>query len=182
MSDLEERIRRVEDRPDLRELVVRYTLAVDEHDMEALGTLFAPDGGFGRAGNPAGVVRGRDEVVATLGRLLGQVGPSFHVVHDQVISFDESGPGKAAGVVNCHAETSGATQYVAAIRYHDTYARHDGGGRSRNGFCTFSISYRPKSREPSCGRNSECVTRRNRRAPTDRPSPNAPTQLWAYQS
>jgi hypothetical protein len=55
------------------------------------------------------------------------LGPSNHVTHDRIITFDEADPDRATGIVLSHAEMNrkGAAM-VAAIRYHDAYQRHEG--------------------------------------------------------
>jgi hypothetical protein len=62
MTDMQERIRRLEGRAELLGLVVRYFVASDDDDLQALGARFAIDGRFGAAGFPPGVTS-RVEVV-----------------------------------------------------------------------------------------------------------------------
>lgn len=62
MTDKQERIRRLEARAELLGLVVRYFVASDDDDLQALGARFAIDGRFGAAGLPPGVTS-RVEVV-----------------------------------------------------------------------------------------------------------------------
>jgi hypothetical protein len=55
MTDMQERIRRLEDRAERLGLVVRYFVASDDDDRQALGARFAIDGRFGEGGFPPGV-------------------------------------------------------------------------------------------------------------------------------
>ena len=42
-ASLESRIRLLEDREAIRDLVARYTMVVDDRDIDAIGELFTPD-------------------------------------------------------------------------------------------------------------------------------------------
>jgi 3-phenylpropionate/cinnamic acid dioxygenase small subunit len=43
---VEARLRRLEDRSELRELVARYAIAIDDRDIDAIAELFTADGSF----------------------------------------------------------------------------------------------------------------------------------------
>jgi hypothetical protein len=123
--DLATRLRRLEDREDIRTLVARYSQYVDDHDFEALATLWAPDARYGWHGS-SDVTEGGANVAALLASRIRPTGPSYHVNHSHVIEFGDD-PDRASGLVFAHAETSGAAgQNVAAIRYHDRYVRLGG--------------------------------------------------------
>jgi ketosteroid isomerase-like protein len=125
-SALERRIRRLEDRDAIADLIARYCLVMDNRDMEGMPDLFTPD--F--------VVRSADGVMNTVGReaavemFRGRfqvLGPSTHFTHDRIITFDEADPDRASGLVLAHAEMNRKQQpMLAAIRYEDTYRRHEG--------------------------------------------------------
>jgi len=125
-TDLEARIRRIEDRLEIQELVVRYGFHVDDHELDSLKSLFAP---HGRLRTNAGVMKG--DGVDAVGRYFethfGRLGPTNHFVHGHVIDFDESDPDHATGLVSSHAEVvrDGAPM-VTAMRYIDAYVRVDG--------------------------------------------------------
>jgi len=142
MTDPDARLRWIEDRLALRELVARYGLAIDDHDFAAVGALFTDDARYGREGDEAALLQGRAAIVAALGAWLGGAGPSFHVVHDQILTRDPVDPDTVSGIVTCHAETShGGAQRVAAIRYRDRYRRSAGGwliAERRIGFLYFA--------------------------------------------
>lgn len=129
---LEARLRRMEDIHAIRQLVGRYSLAVDDHDFAALHAVFAADAMYGWHGREPDA-RGRDAVVELLRSRIAPAGPSFHVNHDHLIDWDEAAPDQATGVVFAHAEGSpGGRQMVNAIRYHDTYVREREGWRIRD--------------------------------------------------
>ena len=124
--DLAARIRRIEDREAIRTLVGRYSLAVDNHDFETLGGLFARDAVYGRDDDSPREV-GRDVIQASFTQKLAKAGPSFHVNHDSFVEWNENDPDRATGMVMCHAETSHVAGHnVCAIRYIDEYVREDG--------------------------------------------------------
>lgn len=122
---MESRISRLEGRLAIRELCSRYARAMDEKDLDGFRDLFTADMRFGRVKEPLWA-EGRDTVIAVIASRLEPTGPSFHVNHDQIIEW--TGPDCAAGVVSCHAETSGPLGHlVGAIRYHDRYRREGDG-------------------------------------------------------
>lgn len=126
-ADLETRLRAVEDRLALSDLVATYARMVDDRDVEGLRDLYAEDSVFDSV---AGRVSGRDAVVDYyLGRYR-LFGPSFHVPHTQTVTF--TGPDEAEGVVTAHAELAmeDGTFWVA-LRYLDRYVRTDGRWRFR---------------------------------------------------
>jgi len=120
------RIRRLEDGDAIRKLCSRYSLAVDNHDFPTLRSLFAPDAIYGWI-NEAPHAEGAEAIGKLLESRLSSSGPSFHVNHDVIIDWDDGAPGRASGIVFCHAEVSPpAGQFIGAIRYHDKYVNHDG--------------------------------------------------------
>jgi ketosteroid isomerase-like protein len=126
-ADLESRLRRLEDRAELGELVARYALAVDDRDFETLAQLFTRDCVFD---NVKGVEQGRDCVVAYYRERLAEFGPTYHIPHMQ--SLDFAGADAAKGTVMAHAELAidGVT-YAVALRYIDDYRREEGRWRFR---------------------------------------------------
>jgi ketosteroid isomerase-like protein len=137
LASLEKRIRRLEDRAEINELIARYCLVMDNRDMAAISDLFTPD--F--------VVRSADGVMNTVGReaavemFRGRfqvLGPSNHVTHDRIITFDDADPDQATGQVLAHAEMNRKNQpMLAAIRYQDAYQRHAGRWKFRSRSLSF---------------------------------------------
>ena len=128
-DDLLRRIRRLEDRAEIGELVARYCLVMDDRDMTGMPELFTPDaivrssdGVMNAVGLPAVIemFRGRFSVL----------GPSNHFTHDRIVRFEDDDPDTASGIVLAHAEMNRKGQpMLAAIRYADRYRRS--GGRWR---------------------------------------------------
>lgn len=125
-DDLTRRLERIEAKEAIRDLVVRYGMAVDDRDMDAVGDGFTDDAVF-RHGDDSIVNHGRDEIVAFYTDRLRAFGATYHYPHSHLIELDANDPDRATGVVCAHAELGidGRT-YVTALRYHDQYRREDG--------------------------------------------------------
>ncbi|MES2261743.1 MAG: nuclear transport factor 2 family protein [Pseudomonadota bacterium] len=126
MWEIEKRIRRLEDRAELNDLVVRYFLAVDDDDYAALAATFADDSQFSAGGFPG--ASGRDAIVESLRGSRTHMGATVHTPDYALFSFqsDEA----ATGTVGAHLELAmdGRTLY-GAVRYQDAYVRAQGGWR-----------------------------------------------------
>ena len=125
LSAMLQRIQRLEDREEIYALVARYGLVMDDRDIAGMPQLFTPDV---RVRSLDGVMdaHGRDEVVAMFRGRFEVLGPSNHFTHDKIISFGDD-PDVATGTVLSHAEMNHKGKpMLAAIRYTDHYARHEG--------------------------------------------------------
>lgn len=92
MDDLEELLARER----IRQLVVRYAVAVDAKDLDTLATLFPDDVNNGRYGSgPEGVKRHFDNV-------LRRFHCSMHMIGNHRIDFD--GDDRAHGLLYCRAQ------------------------------------------------------------------------------
>ncbi len=120
-AGLAERVARLEAREEIRDLVARYGMAVDDRDVEALAAMFTSDATFGLAD---GMVanQGRQAVIDFYTERMAAFGATYHYPHSHVIDLDSDRPDHATGVVNAHAELAldGRT-LVTALRYHDRY-------------------------------------------------------------
>lgn len=124
--DLEVRIARLEARAELSELVTRYAIACDEHDIPHLTSLFTKDAVFD---SPNGMMRanGRDEIIEMFCGVLATRGPGYHWTHDHIVRFDQDSEHAASGLLLSHAETSRSGSHgVSAMKYDDEYRREDG--------------------------------------------------------
>ena len=122
--ELQERIERLESRETIRTLVTDYSMAVDDRDVDTIGTLFAEKGVFGHADGSA-VMHGRQEIVDFYNGRLGDMGPTNHYPDSHKITFVDANT--AEGIVLAHAELSqeGKTYYTG-LRYYDKYRQEDG--------------------------------------------------------
>ena len=121
--DLEHRLEILEAREAIRTLVADYSMAVDDRDVDTIGTLFAESGVFGHADGSA-VMHGRQEIVDFYNGRLGDMGPTYHYPHSHKITFTDAST--AEGIVLAHAELSqeGKTYYTG-LRYYDKYQQQD---------------------------------------------------------
>ena len=121
--DLEQRIRRLEDRFALDDLNTRYFLAADGDDMEGVGDSFAEDATFASSGHVGAT--GREEIVAFILAARGHMGLTIHTPHYGLYTFDDDH--HATGVVGAHLELVLAGQStLGAVRYVDEYRQDDG--------------------------------------------------------
>ena len=135
--DLEARVRRLEDRAEIGELIARYGLVMDNRDVLAMGDLFTADVIIESADGVMNI-RGREAAVELFRGRFKVLGPSNHVSHDRVLTFSESDPDEADGLVLSHAEMNRkGMAMLAAIRYHDTYRRDAGRWRFARRLLTF---------------------------------------------
>ncbi|HVO44960.1 MAG TPA: nuclear transport factor 2 family protein [Steroidobacteraceae bacterium] len=125
---LEQRVRRLEDRAELRELAARYCVAVDDRDIDSLGALFTADGGF-RSQDGVMNAQGRAAVLEQFRGRFAALKVTNHVSHEQILTFGTD-PDSATGLVTSHAEVwRNGRALIAALRYQDTYRREQGSWR-----------------------------------------------------
>jgi len=123
LSTLEERIRRLEDRAEIQDLVAAYFRAVDDDDYAVVAWCFTPDAQFVASGFTGD--RSREAVVAFLKLARSGMGQTVHTPNYVQIEF--TGDGAARGLVSAHLELGldDKTHY-GAVRYMDEYRRVDG--------------------------------------------------------
>lgn len=125
-ATLEARLRRLEDRAEIGDLIARYGFVMDDRDVAAMPTLFTSDI---RVWSADGVMdaRGMRAVTDLFRERFKVLGPSNHFTHDRLLEFAPDDPDRATGLVLSHAEMQRKGQpMLAAIRYHDAYRRHEG--------------------------------------------------------
>lgn len=121
--NLEERVRRLEDRAELNDLVVSYFLAADGDDLEGVGNSFTATATFSASGAIA--AEGRNGIVDFIRMSREQMGLTIHTPHYAQFTFD--GSDRAKGLVGAHLElVLGGTAVYGAVRYVDTYERVEG--------------------------------------------------------
>lgn len=121
-DDLETRIRRLEDRAELSELVAVYGRLLDDRDIDGVAALYTADAVFDSTDGP---MTGRDAVLGYYRRQLDRYGMTYHYPHSHTIEF--TGDDTATGVVSAHAELAIIpTPFVVALRYLDDYRREEG--------------------------------------------------------
>lgn len=113
--DLAERIQRVEDRFAIIDLAVRYCVAMDDGDYDALVDMYTDQATLGS-------VVGARQVVDTLASIRRHYGRTIHVPEAHTITFADND--HASGIVLSHAELDiRASTVHTYIRYYDRYER-----------------------------------------------------------
>jgi uncharacterized protein (TIGR02246 family) len=143
-SSVEDRLRRLEDRAEIRQLILTYKDHLDARDLTAYGLLFAADGewlgGTGYGKSPAGITAMLEE------RLPGNTSESrqssWHLVTEPEITLHGN---QATGDVTWAlvARGAGDTPTVQLLgHYEDTYVREDGRWRFQRRVAHTDIPYR----------------------------------------
>lgn len=131
LESLAARVQQLEDREEIRELILAYGRALDSRDFVAFSELFARDdgewvGGFGSA-------RGRDEIFELMDSTIGHDPEprghgSFHVLTNERI--DVAGDGDTATAVTkwifVMRGDDGNPRWVYLGHYDDRFIREDG--------------------------------------------------------
>lgn len=126
MPSLEERIRILEDRAAIQDLVAVYFRAADDDDYALLAQCFTREAQFEASGFED--ADGRDGIVAILKAARASMGQTVHTPHYVHIRFD--GTDAAEGLVCAHLELGlGDATHFGAVRYVDRYEREDGAWR-----------------------------------------------------
>lgn len=124
--DLASRIRRLEDRAALEDLVVRYFVAADDDDLETLSGTFAEDAEFVASGFECG--SDRDSIVKFIQDDRRNMGVTVHTPNYTLLTWHDDD--HVSGVVGAHLELArGGTTLYGAVRYLDDYRRTTDGWR-----------------------------------------------------
>ena len=129
MNEIEQRLRRIEDRTELEDLVVRYFIAADGDDLERLAACFTPDGSFSVSGTLC--ADSREKVMAFLVGERAKMGLTVHVPDYTLFSLIDGD--RASGIVGAHLLLAlGGQTVFGAVRYQDAYVRDGGSWRIRS--------------------------------------------------
>lgn len=116
------RIRRLEIRAELSDLVARYGYVLDARDWDGVASCFAQDGSLAFQG---GSVTGHAALRDFYAERVGAYEFTFHYPHSHV--FEITGDLNATGIVSAHAEHGlDGTCLLAGVYYHDDYVHEDG--------------------------------------------------------
>jgi hypothetical protein len=114
-TDLARRVQRLDDRFAIQDLAIRYCIATDAGDREALRSLFTDHATL------AGI-SGGDEVVDMLHSIRSGYGRTIHTPEAHLVEFVDDD--HATGVILARAELDIQQRSVhSAIRYYDEYER-----------------------------------------------------------
>jgi hypothetical protein len=123
MTELADRVSRLEDRAELQDLVARYFLAADGDDLDGLNDAFATDSTFAVSGQVGG--RGRKGVIDFLVGQRRRMGLTLHTPNYGLFTLKDRD--RASGLIGAHLELvlDGEAIY-GAVRYADDYVREGG--------------------------------------------------------
>ena len=123
MATLENRVRKLEDRAELHDLVATYFQATDDDDYARLSDCFTRDATFAASGYPDSA--GRAAITEFLKMARSGMGQTVHTPN--YVHLDFEGADMATGTVAAHLELGiGEATYFAAVRYLDRYRRDEG--------------------------------------------------------
>jgi hypothetical protein len=119
-TDADARLDRLESLAEIRQLPVRYALALDSRDMDMMVSLFTPDVRVGREASGRAALRG------WFVKTLSEPKMSVHFVGNHIVDFDDAD--HARGIVYCHDELGrpDGGWDEGMLQYWDTYVRVDG--------------------------------------------------------
>ncbi len=123
MTELQERVQRLEDRAAINDVVVAYFLAADGDETANLGGCFTADATFSASGQLC--ASGRQGIMDFIVSSRSHMGLTVHTPHYAQVTFESSD--LATGLVGAHLELVIAGLAVCgAVRYVDQYRRSEG--------------------------------------------------------
>jgi uncharacterized protein (TIGR02246 family) len=128
-GSLEERLQRLEDREEIRNLLLEYGRALDGRDFAAFAALFAATDGewVGGLGSAKGREAIRELMESTIGSGLGGAPPSsFHVFSNERIDVDGDRASAVTKWVFVRQGEDAAPEWVFLGHYDDTFVRENG--------------------------------------------------------
>ncbi len=154
MEDLEARVCELEatvaalrDRAEIQDLRFRYHIAVNEKELDSIGSLFSVDGEaqLGEIGS----ARGRAEIEALYAEVVGTSPFVKQFIHNHVITLNGD---TASGLSYLEAKTvANGESYLVAARFNDEYVRE--GGEWKFSLLKLSIFFVVPLREGWAGEN-----------------------------
>jgi hypothetical protein len=123
------RLRHLEDREQILELMTAYGATLDRRDFAAFGQLFSEDAEYGSG--PA-AARGRAAIQAQLERIIGSnpsnlPAPNFHLYFNPAIRIDgDTATATSLGAYTAPDPATSNTRMVFFVSYQDTLVRRDG--------------------------------------------------------
>jgi ketosteroid isomerase-like protein len=141
---VEDRLRRLEDRAEIRELIQTYRRHLDARDLTAYGLLFAADGewlgGTGYGKSPAGITEMLTERLPGNTSDSGQ--SSWHLVTEpEIVLHGDQATGDVTWALVARGDSDTPTLRLLG-HYQDTYVREDGRWRFKRRVAHTDIPYR----------------------------------------
>lgn len=121
-DNIETRVRRLEDRWAIQQLISNYGILLDNREYEAVGDLYTEDARFWQHAGNTTDARTRQGIIDFYRERLSHAGPTYHYHHGFVLDFDDDD--HARGIVSAHAEMGiEGRMILVGFRYHDAYVR-----------------------------------------------------------
>jgi ketosteroid isomerase-like protein len=121
---LEQRVKRIEDRFAIGDLVAEYCFGIDNRDLGRFVACFTADAVV-RHQDGVMELRGRDAIHEYYARRFRDYGVTFHYPHVHTVEIESDT--EATGVVSGHAEMGLSGEgWLAALRYTDRYRFEEG--------------------------------------------------------
>jgi len=125
MTDLEERLRRLEDRDAIHQLFVDYGRYLDAGDIDAYAGLFTADGEVMLG--PMGRTRGRENIRELMSTVLdGRVGSSYHLIGSPQVRLDGDEATSEVMWTVIQRDGEGKPKLTSMGRHVDRLRREDG--------------------------------------------------------
>ena len=129
-ADLEKRLREVQDRVALKELVDNFSILADKKDVHTQVQLFTADATLEPVvnGKSTGVLKGRDQMERTFGPFLNTFQTVYHFNGQQTLTLDGD---KASGISYCTVTLIGLqngkrVRTTMGVHYQDEFVRENG--------------------------------------------------------
>lgn len=123
------RLRHLEDREQILELMTAYGATLDRRDFAGFGRLFAEDAVYGSG---PGAARGRAAIQAQLEQVIvsnpsNLPGPNFHLFFNPAIRINgDTATATSLGAYTAPDQATGDTRIVFFVSYQDTLVRQNG--------------------------------------------------------
>lgn len=132
MTNVEERLRLLEDKEAIRELLLDYGRALDAHDTKAYSELFAEDGewsgGVGQSRTPAGIKKMLDDLFANS---TGAFPKAHHVMANMAIDVQGDVATANSRWMWITGDADGGPKVMRAGYYEDSLIRENGNWKFR---------------------------------------------------
>jgi uncharacterized protein (TIGR02246 family) len=142
-NEILERLRRLEDLEEIRQLFVDYGHHLDAGDVAAYAALFADDGEL--LLGPVGRAKGHAAIADLMTRVrAGATTPSFHLVTNPIVRLDGDRATSEVLWTVIRPDADGRLQVAMFGRHHDTLVRERGRWRiqSRRGHIDVPSTFR----------------------------------------
>lgn len=116
---LELRLQRMEDRWAINDLLVDYSTATDDHDIDGLANLYTEDAVFQGV---RGKLQGRPAIAAYYEERLASFGASYHIPYSHKVDFVSGTEARGLMLGATELALDGQAFWVA-MRYHDHYIK-----------------------------------------------------------